>query len=62
VPSGCVAAMPMRNIYSWNAMIAGLAMNGGERQALSLWSCHGALVFRQEHARGATPWLMGRTS
>lgn len=30
------AAMPMRNVYSWNAMIAGLAMNGGERQALSL--------------------------
>jgi pentatricopeptide repeat protein len=56
------AVMPMRNIYSWNAMIAGLAMNGGERQALSLSSCHGGLVFRQEHARGATPWLMGRTS
>ncbi|KXG37080.1 hypothetical protein SORBI_3001G003900 [Sorghum bicolor] len=30
------AAMPVRNVYSWNAMIAGLAMNGGERQALSL--------------------------
>jgi pentatricopeptide repeat protein len=31
-----LAAMPVRNVYSWNAMIAGLAMNGGERQALSL--------------------------
>ncbi|CAN6252398.1 unnamed protein product [Urochloa humidicola] len=30
------AAMPVRNIYTWNSMIAGLAMNGGERQALSL--------------------------
>ncbi|BAF09391.2 pentatricopeptide repeat-containing protein At3g29230 [Oryza sativa Japonica Group] len=31
------AAMPVRNIYSWNSMIAGLAMNGSERQALSLF-------------------------
>ncbi|CAN6279247.1 unnamed protein product [Urochloa humidicola] len=32
------AAMPVRNIYTWNSMIAGLAMNGGERQAmLLLW-------------------------
>ncbi|KAJ1280043.1 hypothetical protein BS78_04G202300 [Paspalum vaginatum] len=30
------AAMPARNVYTWNSMIAGLAMNGGERQALSL--------------------------
>jgi pentatricopeptide repeat protein len=31
------AAMPVRNIYTWNSMIAGLAMNGGPRQALSLF-------------------------
>ncbi|KAM0882223.1 hypothetical protein ACQ4PT_032441 [Festuca glaucescens] len=31
------AAMPAKNIYSWNSMITGLAMNGGERQALSLF-------------------------
>ncbi|KAG8060220.1 hypothetical protein GUJ93_ZPchr0002g23629 [Zizania palustris] len=31
------AAMPARNIYSWNSMIAGLAMNGSEMQALSLF-------------------------
>ncbi|KAL6634768.1 hypothetical protein ACP70R_027439 [Stipagrostis hirtigluma subsp. patula] len=31
------ASMPVRNIYTWNSMIAGLAMNGGERQALSLF-------------------------
>ncbi|WVZ74547.1 hypothetical protein U9M48_022715 [Paspalum notatum var. saurae] len=30
------AAMPVRNVYTWNSMIAGLAMNGGESQALSL--------------------------
>ncbi|XP_047079647.1 pentatricopeptide repeat-containing protein At4g18840-like [Lolium rigidum] len=30
-------AMPVKNIYSWNSMITGLAMNGGERQALSLF-------------------------
>ncbi|KAM0830734.1 hypothetical protein ACQ4PT_066014 [Festuca glaucescens] len=31
------AAMPTKNIFSWNSMITGLAMNGGERQALSLF-------------------------
>ncbi|KAL6899429.1 hypothetical protein ACP4OV_006087 [Aristida adscensionis] len=31
------SAMPVRNVYTWNSMIAGLAMNGGERQALSLF-------------------------
>lgn len=31
------AAMPVRNIYSWNSMITGLAMNGREMQALSLF-------------------------
>jgi pentatricopeptide repeat protein len=30
-------AMPVKNIYSWNSMITGLAMNGCERQALSLF-------------------------
>ncbi|KAK3158497.1 hypothetical protein QOZ80_2AG0137970 [Eleusine coracana subsp. coracana] len=29
--------MRLRNIYTWNSLIAGLAMNGGERQALSLF-------------------------
>jgi pentatricopeptide repeat protein len=29
--------MPVRNIYTWNSMIAGLAMNGGQGQALSLF-------------------------
>ncbi|VAI58638.1 unnamed protein product [Triticum turgidum subsp. durum] len=31
------AAMPVKNIYSWNSMITGLAMNGREMQALSLF-------------------------
>ncbi|CAM0945171.1 unnamed protein product [Alopecurus aequalis] len=30
-------AMPVKNIYSWNSMITGLAMNGSESLALSLF-------------------------
>uniref|UniRef100_A0ACD5YWM1 Uncharacterized protein n=1 Tax=Avena sativa TaxID=4498 RepID=A0ACD5YWM1_AVESA len=30
-------AMPVKNIYSWNSMITGLAMNGREMHALSLF-------------------------
>lgn len=29
--------MPVKNVYSFNSMIAGLAMNGSERQALTLF-------------------------
>ncbi|XP_072996021.1 pentatricopeptide repeat-containing protein At5g66520-like [Typha latifolia] len=29
--------MPVKNVYSWNSMISGLAMNGCERQSLTLF-------------------------